>query len=91
VQLSKNKFVTYKEVKSDRSGNDILGASSSATDGSPAKRESERERKELKYQTDFLTFGFTYQMYTRKSFSLCFMCVKFMQTTVSTQEICEDT
>jgi hypothetical protein len=47
-----------KQSKLVESDIDILGATSSTLDGSPA----EKKRRVRKYQTDFLTFGFTCQL-----------------------------
>jgi hypothetical protein len=69
-----------KQSKSVESDIDILGATSSIVDGSPAEKIRVR-----KYQTDFLTFGFTYQLVNGGSV-LC--VVKFSQTIFSMQEIC---
>jgi hypothetical protein len=46
-----------RQSKSVESNIDILGATSSTVDGSPAEKGRVR-----KYQTDFLTFGFTYHL-----------------------------
>jgi hypothetical protein len=46
-----------KRSKSVESDIEKLGATSSTVDGSPAEKRIVR-----KYQTDFLTFGFTYQL-----------------------------
>jgi hypothetical protein len=47
-----------------------LGATSSTVEGSPA----EKKRRARKYQTDFLTFGFTYQLVNGEERLLCVVC-----------------
>jgi hypothetical protein len=76
-----------KQSKKVESDIDILGATSSTVNGSPA----EKKRKVRKYQTDLLRFGFTYQLETGKSVPSVLRVVKFSQTLVSMQEICVDT
>jgi hypothetical protein len=73
-----------KQSKSVESDIDLLVATCSTVDGSPA----EKERRVKKYQTDFLTFGFTYQLVKGKNVPSVLCVVKFSQTVVSMQEIC---
>jgi hypothetical protein len=47
----------------------MLGTTSSTVDGSPAEK-----RRVRKYQTDFLTFGFTYQLVNGKERPQCVVC-----------------
>jgi hypothetical protein len=58
-----------KQSKSVESDIDVLGVTSSTVDGSPAEK-----RRVRKYQTDFLTFGFTYQLVNGEERSQCVVC-----------------
>jgi hypothetical protein len=58
-----------EQSKSVEGDIDILGATSSAVDDSPAEK-----RRVRKYQTDFLTFGFTYKLVNREERPQCVVC-----------------
>jgi hypothetical protein len=58
-----------KQSKSVKSDIDILGAAGSTVDGSP-----EEKRRVRKYQTNFLTFGFTYQLVNGEERPQCAEC-----------------
>jgi hypothetical protein len=75
-----------KQSKSVEGDIDILGATSSTVGGSPAEK-----RRMRKYQTDFLTFGFTYKLVNLEELSLLLCVVKFSQAIISMQEICVGT
>jgi hypothetical protein len=58
-----------KQCKSVESDIDILGSTISTVDGSPAKK-----RRVRKYQTDFLTFGFTHKLVNGEERPQCVVC-----------------
>jgi hypothetical protein len=58
-----------KQSKSVESDIHILGATSSTVDGSP-----EEKKRVRKYQTDFQTFGFTYQLVNGEERPQCVVC-----------------
>jgi hypothetical protein len=60
-----------KQSKSVESDIDILDATSSTVDDSRAGKKKRRARK---YQTDFLTFGFTYQLVKGEERPQCVVC-----------------
>jgi hypothetical protein len=59
-----------KQSVSVESDIDILSATSSTVDGSPAAK----KRRVIKYQTDFLTFGFTYELVNGEERPQCVVC-----------------
>jgi hypothetical protein len=58
-----------KQCKSVESDIDVLGATSSTVDGSPAEKKGVR-----KYQTDFLMFGFTCKFVNGEERPQCVVC-----------------
>jgi hypothetical protein len=48
-------------------------------------------RKAAKYQTDFLTFGFTYQLVNVEELPQCVVCGEVLANIVSMEEICVGT
>jgi tetrahydromethanopterin S-methyltransferase subunit F len=62
-----------KQSESIETDIDIFGATISTVDGSPAEK-----RRVRKYQTDFLTFGFTYQLVKVEERPQCVVCVEVL-------------
>jgi hypothetical protein len=87
VQLCKNYFLAEKQSKSVECDIDILGATSSTVGGYPPGK----KRRARKYQTDFLTFGFTYQLVNGEARPQYAVCGEVLVNIVSMQEICIST
>jgi hypothetical protein len=74
-----------KQSKSVESDIDVLGATSFAVDGSPTEKKKRRVRK---YETDFLIFGFTYQLVNGEEHPQYVVCGEVSQAIISMQGMC---